>query len=44
MSTSMPIIHRPYLDRLGKRFTQREASYSNRPGCLIAGGLVESGH
>jgi multidrug efflux pump len=32
-----------YLDRLGKRFSRREPSYSNRPGFLIPGGLMESG-
>jgi multidrug efflux pump subunit AcrB len=32
-----------YLDRLGKRFSQRKPSYSNRPGFLIPGGLMESG-
>ncbi len=32
-----------YLDRLGKRFARREPSYSNRPGFLVPGGLMESG-
>jgi multidrug efflux pump subunit AcrB len=32
-----------YLDRLGKRFARREPSYSNRPGFLVPGGLLESG-
>jgi hypothetical protein len=32
-----------YLDRLGKRFSRREPSYTNRPGFLIPGGLVGSG-
>jgi len=32
-----------YLDRLGKRFARREPDYSNRPGFLVPGGLMESG-
>jgi len=32
-----------YLDRLGKRFSRRQPSYSNRPGFLIPGGVMESG-
>src|SRR5579872_5136528 len=32
-----------YLDRLGKRFARREPTYSNRPGFLVPGGLMESG-
>jgi multidrug efflux pump len=31
-----------YLDRLGKRFARRETDYSNRPGFLVPGGLMES--
>jgi len=37
-----PVIYL-YLDRLGKRFSRRASSYSNRPGFLIPGGLVGSG-
>ncbi len=32
-----------YLDRLGKRFSRREPDFSNRPGFLVPGGLMESG-
>ena len=37
-----PVIYL-YLDRLGKRFARREPDYSNRPGFLIPGGIMESG-
>ena len=32
------------LDRLRKRFAQRQPSYRNRPGFLIPGGVTESGN
>jgi multidrug efflux pump len=37
-----PVIYL-YLDRLGKRFARGEPDYSNRPGFLIPGGIMESG-
>ena len=37
-----PVIYL-YLDRLGKRFARGEPTYSNRPGFLVPGGLMESG-
>ena len=37
-----PVIYL-YLDRLSKRFARRQASYQNRPGFLVPGGLMESG-